>query len=150
MRENLILGYAYLKVNFDIEKKNAYDIVLPLVVRALHTLSGPVVPAPELQKSIREIWGLLIPENVLRSMLPKMAERGYLNRSGLLYTLNKARLAEHHFEDREKLAQEIYQRVQQGVGRLLIIHKEDTLTADEVIERFLDTGSEAFLPAFPG
>ncbi len=51
MHEKMILGYAYLKVNFAVEKKNAYDIILPLVVRALATLIGPVVPAPESHES---------------------------------------------------------------------------------------------------
>jgi hypothetical protein len=146
---NTLYGYAYLKVNFDFEKKDAYDIVLPLAVRALATLPGPVVAAPEMQESIRSLWGLTIPENVLRGMLPKMADRGYLNRSNYTFLVNRSALEAHGFEDREHAASQIYTRVRTGIATLLAKHESVAMQPDDAIERFLDTGATAFLSERP-
>ena len=89
MRQNILFSYAYLKVNFDKANASPVDLMLPFSMRALATIEGRVVSAPELQRAIANIWGLNIPQNVCRFMFPKLADQGYLTREDNLYTINK-------------------------------------------------------------
>lgn len=146
MAAKLILGYAYLKVNFDIDKKNAIDLILPLCIRALESISGSIVSAADLQNCLSSIWGLKIPENVIRFMIPRLVSQGFVSRAGGGLIVNKQMIKDKNFDDREVAAGKIYDRVRSGLQHLLLIYKEEeVISPDEVIERFLDRGNAAFL-----
>ena len=123
--------------------------MLPLVSRALIMIDGPIVAAPPLQAAVRELWGLSIPENVIRFMLPKLEVSGELKYEHQAYL--KVDLPDRgRFERAEKTAEAVYARVRSGIQRLLLIHEiSEHFTPDQVIERFLDTGGTAFLTNAP-
>jgi hypothetical protein len=91
------LSYAYLKVNFDRSNDSPVDLMLPLSVRALATLDGPIVSAPDLQKAISTIWGLAIPQNVIRFMFPKLASQAFLLFENGAYKINRSKIKNEEF-----------------------------------------------------
>ena len=145
MSQGVLYSYAYLRVQYETTSHNPVDLMLPLAVRALAALDEDVVLSNKLQASVLRIWGLNIPQNVIRFMLPKLKVQGHLQLKNNVYFRTSVQ-SDAKYERDERKANGLYQRVQTDIKRLLVIHGADgDLGPDEVIERFLDTGGSALL-----
>lgn len=147
-KANPLIGYAFLKTIFDEEKRNALDLCLPLLRRALHGWNRPQVLPSELQDRVEKVWGITIPQHVVEYLLPRLQALGCLSWDAQkdLYRPIKQVIDALPIDEKESAAREVYQRVIASINHELIASGySGRITAKEVLERFLDTGTLAFL-----
>jgi hypothetical protein len=143
---NPILAYAFLKATYGEHVRNPVDAVMPIVKRALFNYGKNSIDSNKLQKKVAGSWGLEIPMNVIRYMLPKLWRLGILARDEKthLYTLSDPEYRDQAIVEAERIARETYGEV---VGQLTSTCSDlgVKLTGDEVLEGWLDRSSLSFL-----
>jgi hypothetical protein len=112
---SVLTGLAVLKVNWDRLGKDYVENFVPIVVECLRGAADDEVALPELQNSIREQFGLLLPLNSLRVIIKRAAKRGFLRRdSGVFYRV-RDKCDDPAFRDAQRKVESIHARV---VGEL--------------------------------
>lgn len=87
-----ISSLALLKVSYDLYSKDYFDNFVPMVAECLRRASADVVSLPDLQETLRERFGLAIPQNAIKTVLKRARKRGYV------YLENRA-----YYRDEEEL-----------------------------------------------
>lgn len=86
MSNQLIVSLAILKVNWDRFGRDYIENFVPLVAEVLRSSAEDVVSLPELQRQVRDTFGLDLPLNPLRQVLQRCVKHGYLQKlSGVFY-----------------------------------------------------------------
>lgn len=95
-----LVSLAILKVNWD-NNRDYLDIFVPIVAEAIRLADDEVVVTSRLQEDIRQRFGLIIPQNTLKSMLSRVKKRGYIRLENKIYYRNQdqLRLLENSFYD---------------------------------------------------
>ena len=154
MVANPLIGYAFLKVSFNEGSADILDLTLPLVRRALHQWRRAEINPEALQKRVEEVWGMIIPQYVLRTLLGKLNALNvvYFDAQAKVYRLKGTDSFFLNIIEKEKEAQGIYGRVISSINAELLREGVDSKTGRSVIEDFLDKSSISFISSdfFPG
>jgi hypothetical protein len=143
-----LIGYAFLKVNFDNNLSNVLDLTLPLARRALQDWPERTVETDLLQRRIADTWGMQIPQNVLRFLLGRLRTQKFVTFDSYAKVYRPAIIPSQVADEitkREREATAIYNRVQRAVTTELMREEVKHLSARDVIERFLDSGGLSFI-----
>lgn len=68
---------AILLVNWD-KGKSYIDNFVPFIGQCIVTVRPKVVSVPELQQKMQDDYGLRIPQNSLKTILKRVAKKGYI------------------------------------------------------------------------
>ncbi len=91
VRQRAIASLAILKVNSD-QGADYIDNFVPFVAECLRRCPDSVVSITQLQGSLKEEFGIDIPQGPLRTILDRVVRAGYARRTGRLYERNRAEL----------------------------------------------------------
>jgi hypothetical protein len=92
-----ICSLAILKVNWDEEKKDYIENFVPLVAECIRISKEDVISISELQKEMLSLFGKDIPQNVVKSIVIRLKNRGYINQINRVYSPNRERLETLNF-----------------------------------------------------
>jgi hypothetical protein len=93
----VLIGVAILKANWDLLKKDYVENFVPMIAEAIRTSRHDVVSLPELSGDLFRLFGLRLPQNQVRAILPRVAKRGYIRLQNGVYFRVPARLASLDF-----------------------------------------------------
>ena len=146
-KQNPIAAYALLKAAFELNVRNAVELTLPLARRALINWKSSHIELQELQQRVEEIWGLQIPQTVLRYLLPKLARQNLVeyDANKKLYMPRSGAKFDPDLKAREEAARQLYRDVTQRISAALQRESDLNMTAGELLETWLDTSAIAFL-----
>lgn len=81
-----LTSLAMLKVNADVSGTDYLEYIVPFIRHILGGLSaGSNVTVPRIQSSMREVFGLAIPQAVIESVLKRLRKRGELRLDSVYY-----------------------------------------------------------------
>lgn len=80
MRQATLASLAILKVNWDNKGHDYADNFLPFVLEAIQRAERPEISVSDIQKRIREDFGLIIPQGALNTLLRRAERRGAVRR----------------------------------------------------------------------
>ncbi|MCK6580686.1 MAG: hypothetical protein L6Q98_21550 [Anaerolineae bacterium] len=86
-----IVSLAILKINWE-NKKDYLDIFVPLVAETIRLSHEDIVTAPTLQEEVRAKFGLVIPQNTLKTILNRVRKNGYIRLENRIYYCNREAL----------------------------------------------------------
>ena len=146
-----LLAYAYLMTNFDNGARSPLQVLERVVIRSLMNLSEQQT-ALQVRGAVEKDWGITVPIKVIRYTLGRLSGRQLVERrSGGTSTDDtftpripseeKSIVKEH-----ERAARQKYERFRKKVTATLFRDgMSERMTADEVIEDWLDKSSLSFL-----
>ncbi|GMV86841.1 MAG: hypothetical protein AMXMBFR80_26950 [Dehalococcoidia bacterium] len=85
--QRTVAALAILKVNSD-RGEDFIDSFVPFVVEALRRSKSDIVSLPEIQASIRDEFGINVPQGALSTMVGRVIRRGWATRADGLITRN--------------------------------------------------------------
>lgn len=141
-----VLAYAFLRATHSHGVKNPIDSLEPLVKRALMGIKKKDIDQNLVQQRILNTFGIEIPLNVIRYTFPRLADKNILQ----LSTKYRYQLVDINYTDEEVLkieseCREQYRRLTSTVRKTINKQKKRNLSADDIIEEWLDTSSISFL-----
>lgn len=91
MSNSTILSLAILKVNWDEpESKDYLDNFVPFIGECIRLTEDDVVAIPILQQDLKTRFGLLVPQNALKSILKRLKKHGYVRQENkILYPIRE-------------------------------------------------------------
>jgi hypothetical protein len=93
----IVPSLAMIKANWDLNRKDYLETFVPILGESLRSLTDKVVSVPELQAALRTRFSLNLPQNVVTTLLRRLAKRGLVTRSHGAYHKNHAKLEELAF-----------------------------------------------------
>lgn len=101
--EKVINSLAIIKVNWD-QGHDYIDNFVPFIAECLSKSEQEVVSLPDLQNSIKETFGLKIPQNALKTILKRAERNKYILNDKGIYRKNNEALAKFNIvKDREQV-----------------------------------------------
>lgn len=137
--DDLIYSLSILKVNWDVRRDYIENFV-PFAAESLRLSGAKELALGEVQTKIGELFGLRIPQAALRTILARVASRGYVRIRENRYFPNARQLSSLNFDDSRKLA---IQQTQGLIGKLRTFAKDrhgeeiSEETAESVLFEFL-------------
>jgi hypothetical protein len=99
MTNSAIASYAILKVNWEQpDRKDYLDNFVLIVAEAARQLPHDIVSVLDVQKKIRAVFGLEIPQNTINSLLNRVRRYGYINLDHGVYTRDNSALSKLNFD----------------------------------------------------
>ena len=80
MSASTLTSLAVLNVNWDRLGKDYIENFVPFAVECARTQLLPLISTPELQASIRDTFGLTLPQNTVRQIIRRATRQGYFRR----------------------------------------------------------------------
>lgn len=100
MPNSTILSLAILKVNWDEpESKDYLENFVPLVAECMRLSPDDVVAVPALQQALKTRFGLLVPQNALKSILKRAKKHGYVRQENKILYPIRDRLETLNFKE---------------------------------------------------
>ena len=100
MANSTIISLAILKVNWDEpDGKDYLENFVPLVSECVRLSSDLVISIPDLQSNLKKRFGLIVPQNALKSILKRLKKHGYIKQeNNALYPM-RAQLERLNFSE---------------------------------------------------
>ena len=98
MDSRVISSIAILKVNWDTLGQDYIESFIPFVTQCIISLNSRFVSAPVIQARMLSDFGLQVPQNALKVILPRIAKKGFVRREGEIYFPNYSTLGNLNFE----------------------------------------------------
>ncbi|WP_129633636.1 hypothetical protein [Candidatus Oscillochloris fontis] len=111
MKASTLVSLAILKANADILKKDYIENFVPIVAQCIKNHSEDVISTPEIQKSLKESFGLDLPQNVIIAILKRVSRAKYVRRERGVYYKNHDKIEELNFENIQIQLIEQYDKV---------------------------------------
>jgi hypothetical protein len=102
MTNSTIISLAILKVNWDELRKGYLDNFVPIVAECIRRSSDDVVSLPDVQNDLENLFGLKIPQNVIRAILSKVRKQGYIRAEDRVYKRDLVKLDQLGFHDMQQ------------------------------------------------
>ncbi len=99
MPQTTIVSLAVLKVNWDRDQRDYLENFVPMLAECIRASGMDVISAPELQKEMKERFGLAIPLHGVNSLLVRLKRRNYVTLEAHVYKAKPSKLAELKFAD---------------------------------------------------
>ncbi len=80
-----LFGLAVIKVNWDHKHHDYIDILVPMVAECIRENQYTVVSLPELQQHFQFLFGLRLPQHVLKSVVKRMRSRRLVRLANRVY-----------------------------------------------------------------
>ncbi len=94
-----IVSLAFIKTNWDLRQKSYLDNFVPIVAESLRFLKQDIVSLEELQDSVKQQFGLRIPQNAIEAILKRTKKYKYVQADHDIYKRNDDELAKLDFHD---------------------------------------------------
>lgn len=98
MSNQTIISLAILKVNWDRRKKDYLENFVPFMAECLRTLEDDVVSTPQAHEQFHKLFGLKIPQNIIKTLNKRLWKQGYLFHENGVYTKNSEKLNKVEFQ----------------------------------------------------
>ncbi|MFB3087954.1 MAG: hypothetical protein ACE10E_06535 [Acidiferrobacterales bacterium] len=95
----IISSLAMIKVNWDLNRRDYLETFVPILAECLRSLPDDVVSVPDLQSAVRTGFSLNLPQNVVTTLLKRLAKRGFVTRSHGAYHRNEEKLKNLSFNE---------------------------------------------------
>lgn len=139
MSTPVLLSLALLKANWDLQQKDYLDNFVPLVAECIRLAEHDAVVANDLQAQLRTRFGINLPQNVLNTLLRRVAKRGYLRLEHNIYYRDAASLSNLNFQSRQSQVIRMYEELTRSFQ----------LYCSEVLDTSLSfTDAEAFIDKY--
>lgn len=142
MSNPALVSLALVKVNWDKRQRGFLDMFAPMVAECVRLQESDVVSVPDLQSAVRTRFGLELPQNVIKSILRRVRQSGYVyDEKGAVYRDTK-KLEGLQFHDIQRQTLEQHESL---VGSLAAYAKDEfgcSWSSDESAEallRYLET-----------
>lgn len=93
-----LVSLAVLKVNWDSTKKSYLDNFIPFIVECLKTTESDVVSVPEIKKILEEMFGIILPHNVLNKLVFRAAKRKFVRKENKVFYKNWDEISKLDFQ----------------------------------------------------
>lgn len=146
-----LLAYAFLHTSFNEGLRSPLDILDRVVVRSLVFSALPQITDIKCQSLVEKDWGIKVPVNVLRYTLGRLRSRGIIvfDKSGRAadeFVVVGASVVKDQIRLKEAAARAVYDRIKSNIdGWLMRDENRLNLSADEVLEKWLDDSATSFL-----
>jgi hypothetical protein len=97
--KRVIAGLAILTGNLE-EERDYIDLYVPLVAQCIWSVKPSVISITELQRQMKETFGMQIPQNALKLVLNRANKRNYVSRQDATYVPNLEAIAGLNFAAR--------------------------------------------------
>jgi hypothetical protein len=145
-----LAALAVLKVNWDRDHRDYLESFVPLVADSVRTLANDAISLPDLQREVGARFGIDIPQQVLRTLLSRLAKYHYVNaRDGIFYR-DVAHCNSLDFGSRQRELEATYDRIIQKLVTFARSRYELEWTSDfaeSVFVKFLRSDDERVLYA---
>ena len=125
-----IISLAVLKVNWDVLRKDYLENFVPLVAECIRHSSEDVISLPDLQGQLRQRFGLLFPQNAVRTILGRVRKRGFVQLRDGAFRPNREKLKELEFE---KVQQQVL-AMHESLVKSLIAYSSATFRIDLTVD----------------
>lgn len=133
-----LVGYAFLKAEMDAGSKDLRNILSPLVARAVANMKGVLSPN-DIADEVKNVWGMEIPVNVIRYILPTLADKGLIARNGNAFTVAISPADKLRLKGEETSAGELVKRVIASINHILMREiGPDKYDPEQMLYAFLD------------
>lgn len=103
-----LVGLAILRVDHDHSGRDYLDNLVPLIRSCLAEQGEDIVTLPSVQAGLRDQFGLEIPQVVLRTLLQRMKQNGFLHIEHHTYRINRKTIADPTFKERRERLGDAY------------------------------------------
>jgi len=104
-----IISLAILKVNWDREDKRYLDNFVPIIRECIRTSSDTIISDQSLQQQLLSSFGLQLPLDVIRTLLKRVKEGGFIRQQGYNYSPNLEKLNSSEFAATQQRILKIYE-----------------------------------------
>jgi hypothetical protein len=111
MPATTVLGFAILKANWELRRKDYLDNFVPIVAECIRLSNSDIVAMEDLSRSLDERFGLRIPRNTVETLLRRLSSAGYIKSRHQVYYRNHQQLNTLNFERLQREFLEVYERV---------------------------------------
>lgn len=108
MANSLIISLAFLKINCDTNKNGFLDNFVPLIAECIRAASDDVINIKQLQKELKDRFGISLPHHVISALLTRAKKREYVFVKNHVYYRNKGKLNALSFKKTQEKVQRIY------------------------------------------
>lgn len=105
---SLIASLAFLKINYDANHNGYIDNFIPLLAECLRNSHEEIVSKDDLQRSLRECFGIKIPLHVITALLVRAKKFGYVTEQNHVYYRCPTKLNDLSFTDAQQRVQRMY------------------------------------------
>lgn len=149
-RGTTISSLAFLKVNWDQYRKDYLDNFVPLLAECLRTSEADVVSQAELQKGLRDKFGLNFPLHAIKVLLPRLLRHRYITVAAGVYHRDKTALKRLDFRDTQQKVLRIHESIVGSLAKFCrdTLHVEWTEDdAERALLSFLESSQTMLLTA---
>ena len=114
MANSTITSLAILTVNWEDRKKGYLDNFIPFLVESIRHKDSEAISANEVRASVQSEFGLRLPVNIIKSLLPDLERQGYIR---LQSATNLPNGLKTYTPNWDKLQEFKFQHIQQDVLR---------------------------------
>ncbi len=111
-----IVSLAFIKTNWDLRQKGYLDNFVPIVAESLRFLKQDVISLEELQGSVKQQFGLRVPQSALEAILKRTKKYKYVQVDQGVYKRNNDELAKLDFRD---IRQEVIEKHETLINALI-------------------------------
>ena len=104
-----IVSLAFIKTNWDLRQKGYLDNFVPIVAESLRFLKQDIVSLQELQESVKQQFGLRVPQGAIEAILKRTKKYKYVQVDQGIYKRNNEELARLDFHDIRQTVIEKYE-----------------------------------------
>lgn len=119
-----LFGLAVIKVNWDHKHHDYIDILVPMVAECIRENQYTVVSLPELQQHFQLLFGLRLPQHVLKSVVKRMRSRRLVRLANRAYYPVYAKLNELNFSPVRHLVTRMHNDLVDTIRRFVLHHFE--------------------------
>lgn len=104
-----IVSLAFIKTNWDLRQKGYLDNFVPIVAESLRFLKQDIISLEELQESVKQQFGLRVPQSAIEAILKRTKKYKYVQVDQGVYTRNNDELTKLDFQDIRQTVMEKYE-----------------------------------------
>ena len=93
-----ITSLALLKVNYDTFRRDYLENFVPMVAECIRRSPTDIVSLPDLQRHLRERFGMSLPQNTIKALLKRVRKAGYIRLENKAYYRNADELEALEFQ----------------------------------------------------
>ena len=101
-----VSSLALLKVSYDRQHKDYFENFVSIVAECVRQSAENVISLPELQSDLRDQFGLVVPQNAIRTVLKRAKRQDYVRLENGVYYRNTEKLDQLGFRDEQRQVME--------------------------------------------
>ena len=148
MTTSILTSLAILKVNWDYQSKDYVDNFIPFVVEVAHNSSDEFVSLPDIQSSIKNEFGLNLPQTTLNMIIRRAANKGFFRLHDGVFIKERDAFNSNRFNDLKDKITSIHERVLDNLREYAkSVHNKvwNIDEAEEALIKFLGDSSLSLL-----